>query len=728
MEMTSEQLRAVNSDSKCIAILAGAGSGKTFTLTHRICHIIESGGAKPDEILALTFTSRAAQEMKRRIIKQLGDKATGIWVKTFHSYGLELLRLYPQCAGLDPKFEVADTSSRVGIIKQLLRKESQDLDPHYVLNEISKIKNGQIICRTEFFGLFSNYCKALRDNNKIDLDDMIWLATNLIRSNEDVRNFLHNKFKHILIDEYQDANEMQNIMVELSRSQTCSICVVGDDDQCIYEWRGSKPQYIREYSGRPDVETIFLSDNFRSQGHIVDLANSLICHNKNRVEKAMTPRLNATATPAYYKVGSSENEARLICSLISFLCQENIYKYKDIAILVRASGQSSVICDEMRNQNIPFTTKQQDVNAEFLQFIRVLFAILDCNGKNNLSRAINFPSPCLDSFTYMDLVEDNNWEAIPTDQVFLELRENDSIVWSGRDRFCMRYDMLTQMNARVSVDGSTTSAVEIINSLDKYYSGECLHEGQSPDERLRYVHQTMKIAQEWDVDNDDRTLKAFMDYLSCAMVNDDEILSFEDDDAVNILTCHRSKGLEYPVVIIPGLQVGTFPNDYYIQTEEDWEQERRLLYVAMTRAKEKLFITSAQNQMGSDQLSKAETGFVAEMPLLIQWRKERRQYKENLAKQAEYAPLTKEDVVPGSRVLHRIFGFGQIISVMEGTFSVVFYDDDPAAKSFSADLTKTFSTQNTEDKFCFVPPPSQAIKTGEEEDDASSFEDEQDSI
>jgi len=303
MELTIQQKRAVESDSQYIAILAGAGSGKTKTLTERICYLIKEKGTKPTEILALTFSVKAAQEMKKRIINNLGDETKGLWVKTFHSFGLEMLRkYYHDFPSSNTKFEIIDPSTKLSFIKKILSAQKSALTPEETIHSISEIKNKIKPCEEDFEIIFREYNQHLRNNNLVDLDDLIWLTVDMLKKSEIAREYLHNKFKYVLIDEYQDTNDIQNEMVNLMLSPTASLCIVGDDDQCIYEWRGSKPQYIREFSKRKDVETIFLSDNFRSQRFVVELANKFILHNNNRIEKQMCPRLDVSVKPRQIRV------------------------------------------------------------------------------------------------------------------------------------------------------------------------------------------------------------------------------------------------------------------------------------------------------------------------------------------------------------------------------------------------------------------------------------------
>lgn len=609
----------MKSNSQYIAIIAGAGSGKTKTLTERICHLITEKGVKPEEILALTFTSKAAQEMKKRVINNLGNKAKGIWIKTFHSFGLELLRMYSEYTGLADKFEIVDSSAKLSYVKNIINKQKVTLEPKDTVQIISKIKNKITSCVNSFLGIFNDYNRVLRENNYVDLDDMIWMTVNLIKENPSVQDYLHNRFKHILIDEFQDTNDIQNEMVNLMLSPKASLCVVGDDDQCIYEWRGSKPQYIKEFANRKDVEKIFLKDNFRSQKYVVDISNKFISHNSDRLEKQMYPQLPSKTKPEFYKVENDVKEAQLVSSIIKKLFDSGEYRYKDISILIRSSKQLQTLTSVMRNNSIPYTTKQEDANIEFMSFIRVLYAVIDYKLNNNISRAINFPNTSLSNFVYMDLVDDYKLNHLSVIEALKYLYESD-IEWKECDLFRNRYKFITLLNQKAKDKNHKTT--EILKEIYDFYKSENINT-ESYTNKLKYVENTLEIAEDWEKSTEKCSLQAFIDYIVCAIENEDEIVTNEQDDEVSILTCHRAKGLEFPVVIIPGVHVGSFPNDFFIHSESDLEQERRLFYVAMTRAVDRLYITCYQNPYGSNQSSVVRKGFISEIPELIEWRKER---------------------------------------------------------------------------------------------------------
>jgi len=618
MELTTEQKRAVESKSQYIAIIAGAGSGKTKTLTERICNLILHKNIQSDEILALTFSVKAAQEMQKRITEKLGEKAKGIWIKTFHSFGLELLKMnYQNFDNHTERFEIIDTTNKTRHIKSVINLHKLESFPKDILHTISQIKNKIIECDKSFEPIFYEYNKLLRENNLVDLDDLIWLTVDIIKNNPNIKTYLHKRFKHVLIDEYQDTNDIQNEMINLILSPSTSLCVVGDDDQCIYEWRGSKPQYIREFATRTDVETIFLSENFRSQNYVVELANKFIANNNDRIPKSMNPQINSKIKPSFYRFDSVEAEASFIAKTIKQLYDSGIYKYNDIAILVRSTLQNERILYALNLNGISFNTKQEDVNTEFSPFLTVLYSIINYKYKNNIARAINFPDASLDNFTYMDLVEDNGLEKLSTIDC-LEYLYNSSITWNQSDVFKCRYSLIKRLYEHNTTQNFKAS--DIISELVNYYKSE-KNEDETTNKDILNIIKLQKIAENWESTTSVPSLRCFVDYVVCAIENNEELYCDKKDDSVNVMTCHRAKGLEFPVVIIPGVNVGTFPNDYFISSKNDLEQERRLFYVAMTRAIERLIITCNEHPYATKNNTYIEKGFIAEIPEIIKWSK-----------------------------------------------------------------------------------------------------------
>ena len=618
MELTEQQMAAVKSNSKFIAIIAGAGSGKTKTLTERICYLVNNKNVKPEEILTLTFSFKAAQEMKKRVYQNLGKNSKDIWMKTFHSFGLEILKLHHQFSkGNAERFEIVDTATKNRHIKSLISRHKLEALPKEILNIISKIKNKIVKCSPEFKAVFNEYNQLLRESNLIDLDDLVWLAVDIIKNNSEIQKYLQKRFKHILIDEFQDINDIQNEMVSLILSPSASLCIVGDDDQCIYEWRGSKPQYIKDFASRANVDKIFLSNNFRSQQKVVELANKFISHNHDRIAKTMIPTVKSKSTPQFYMFGSIEQEAAFIAKAIKQIYETEMCRYDSFAILIRSARQAEALTHALSSSEIPYCFKKDEASAEYATFLTVLYTIMDFTFNNNISRAINFPDTSLDNFTYMDLRDDNDLNELSTLDC-LEYLYNSDLSWNGCEKFRKRYEYIKFLSQKNKFEELKVS--EILAGIYAFYDSEEIQSDEYK-RQLQIVESVLKISQEWEKTANDLTIRAFIDYLVCAIENNEEIDSSSSDDAVNIMTCHRAKGLEFPIVIIPGVHVGSFPNDYFIKNESDLEQERRLFYVAMTRAIDKLIITCYGNPYISTSNPVIKNGFIAEIPEIVEWTK-----------------------------------------------------------------------------------------------------------
>ena len=615
MELSKQQKRAVESDSQYIAILAGAGSGKTRTLTERICNLVEYRNVKPNEILALTFTAKAANEMKKRVIAGIGEKGQPIVIKTFHSFGLQLLRTYSGLAGFSDTFEIADSNMRNYIAQKISNQYKLNIEPKALLKSFSDIKNGLCECDDDNKAMFDEYNLALRTNNCIDIDDMIWLTVKVIKEHPEVYDNVRSMFKHILIDEFQDTNEIQSEFVILLLNNNTSLCIVGDDDQCIYEWRGSKPDIIRDFAKRNDVEAIYLDNNYRSQKNIVEIANRFIKNNLNRLFKKMFAKVESTDKPHYYKASSQENEAILIAKIIQSLHNNENYKYSQIAILLRSANQADPICDALKDNSVPCLHKNEKRGTEIIDFTKVLDAILEYRD-NSLSKAINFPSAVLDNFTYMDILDDFDLNGLSVKEAFEYIYNHNEIDWEYAKYFRERFEVISSLHKLVISD-SSVNLFDVLDRLYELYKKEAEELIIADKSKLSCVKGCIDLYQEWQKTNENTGIMSFIDYIICAVENDDEILNFEDVDSVNIMTCHRSKGLEFSVVIIPGVQVGVFPNDYFIHSQEDLEQERRLFYVAMTRAVDRLYITSYENPFYNNNSDYIERGFVSEIPELI---------------------------------------------------------------------------------------------------------------
>ena len=617
IKLTDDQKKAVISKNQRIAVIAGPGSGKTRVLTERICNLINNEGVKEEEILALSYSSKAAKEMKIRIKKQLGVQANKVQAVTFHSFGLQIIRENTDLLGLTPDFDILHT--KTNILRKLLKEDSiyeNKITEYSQL--ISKIKNGEQVHNPTILSICEEYNKELQRNGTIDFDDMIALPLKLFNEYPEICNNYKNKYSHILIDEVQDLNNYQIEMIKSILKDDTSLFVVGDDDQCIYEWRGAQPDFLKNLVGDQNIEVIRLQENFRSESSIVNIADSLIEKNIKRIVKNMTAKkktkqklkspVNATVARRF---SSNTDEATFIAKEIRKSVDAGDYNYNDFAILLRSEkNQGSSIKIALERAGIPYFEQTADT-VEYDEFLNVLYTVLNFQRKGGINKAVNYPVNVMDNFVYTDVCEKFNInKSQPISEVF-EILDGNGEDFEDSDVFRPRYRLIKELNQQQD----NLSVSEIIQRLYDLYSKEPFGKSRKVKESLAHLEELLDIAKDFDMtyqsyNSKQNPISSFLDYLTLS--SQDE--SSEDSalSAVYIMTCHKSKGLEFPVVFIPGVQVGVFPNDFFINTEEELEAERRLFYVSMTRAIDKLYITCYSDPFKGGGIIKK--GFIAEIP------------------------------------------------------------------------------------------------------------------
>lgn len=626
IKLTPNQDQAIHSDKSRIAVAAGPGTGKTRVLVERIVNLVKEKRVPEHEILALTFSSKAAKEMKERLKDRMGVQSYRIAVKTFHSFGLQVFRAHCDLLGYSDAFEILDTTSKYRILREVLTNQHVSKDQiRFFAQEISRVKNGGKINTPQLRSIIIEYESRKKKAGAIDFDDMVIVPRKLLKTFPAVASEYQNSYSNILVDEVQDINAAQADMLKMLIGPQTSLFVVGDDDQCIYEWRGAEPGYLQRLAGDASFEVIRLEDNFRSESAIVDLSSSLIHHNMNRIEKTIrgvkrhlkklmthSPNPDAGSTHAA-RLHSVQEEAEYIAAEIQRLTGEG-YKYRDIAILVRGNSQVSPIETALEKAGIPFH-EYRDEESAYDSFLPVLFAILDLRKKGAISKAINYPSRIMDRFLFEETADFFGFDpAMPAYEAF-KIMANRSEQFDDSDLFRSRYQVLTDLSSRCS----SMFAEEILAKLYSAYQSEPTAKTKDGAEKLAHLKDLIEIAKEFDrlyaagTLAQSSALKEFLEYMTLS--TQDSSTDDPDLSAVNIMTCHKSKGLEFPTVFIPGVQVGIFPNDYYIQTPESIEAERRLFYVSMTRAIEKLYLTCYEDPfIGKGFVKK---GFMAEIPGII---------------------------------------------------------------------------------------------------------------
>jgi DNA helicase-2/ATP-dependent DNA helicase PcrA len=614
--LTENQKKAVMSKSKRIAVIAGPGSGKTCVLTERICHLVNDLGVKESEILALSYSTKAAKEVRKRLKDQLSDKYYKVSTKTFHSLGLQIIRENIDLLGYTSDFDILNSNVRNKIIRKVLQNNSvSEKDIKEYSQNISKIKNGAILNNPDIVRICNLYNRELKHANTIDFDDMIALPLELFKQHPHLADNYKKEYSHILIDEVQDLNEYQIQLVQMLLRDDTSMFVVGDDDQCIYEWRGAKPDYLKNLAADKEFEVIKLEDNFRSDSAIVNLSDSLINHNLLRIKKNTTAHkkrkttynvsINSTIAKRF---NSSDEEARFIASEIFNFVESGMYGYNDFAILVRKAQQAGAIKMALERYKIPCYEQVSD-SFDFDEIIQVLSTILKFDRKHGINRAINFPIMIMDNFLFTEIANKYQLNKDLSISEAFEILNKDFIQFEDSDIFKSRYRLLKEMSQNVN----TLKVTEIIEKLQCLYASEPFAKSKKAKEKFEHLQNLLDVAKEFEntlADGNNSYLKDFLDYISLS--SNEENAETDVGAAVNLMTCHKSKGLEFPIVFIPGVQVGVFPNEYFVKTKEDLEAERRLFYVSMTRAINKLYITCYADPFRGDGTIKK--GFLGEIP------------------------------------------------------------------------------------------------------------------
>ncbi len=604
------QQEAVLHSEGPLLILAGAGSGKTRVLTHRIAYLIENG-VRPWNILAITFTNKAAREMKERV-ERAAYGGSEVWVSTFHSTCVKILRREGQMLGYSPNFTIYDTADCERLIKSILKESDIDdktYRPKSVLSAISSLKNECITpslmrekaenFRDEVIAdIYADYQKGLFRNNAFDFDDLINKTLELFRAFPEVLLKYQDRFRYILVDEYQDTNTAQYMLVNLLASRHRNLCVVGDDDQSIYSFRGANINNILSFEqDYPEARVIKLEQNYRSTSCILDAANAVISNNESRKGKTLWTDKPQGEPITFYRADTDRDEALFIADNIKRLVNRGM-SYNSIAVLYRNNALSRALGEGMVKASIPYVVVRGHSfyeTAEIKDMMAYLKFIYNPDSQVDLERIINVPKRGIGAATIDKIsrtaVENgiSSYEVIKNIETFSE--------FSSRSKKLTEFRSLAE---ELIVDSLTVPVSELVDEIytKTGYLSELLSEGDiTAQNRIENIYELKSKAADFEEQNpDDPSLAAFLDEIS--LVSDTDALDSEEG-AVSLLTLHASKGLEFPVVFLAGFEDGIFPSSLVIfsGSSAELEEERRLLYVGITRAEERLFITCAKSRM-----------------------------------------------------------------------------------------------------------------------------------
>lgn len=591
--------------------MAGAGSGKTRVLTHRIAYLLIEKGVAPWNILAITFTNKAAREMQNRVASITGPAADNIWISTFHSMCVRILRRDSDRIGINRNFTILDSTDQLSVIKQALKDlnlDTKKFDARSILGTISSAKN-ELKTASDFkktaAGMYEEvaadvyevYEKQLRKNHALDFDDLIMSTIKLFQRVPEVLEHYQRKFQYIHVDEYQDTNRAQYVLVNMLADKYRNLCVVGDSDQSIYRWRGADITNILSFEeDYSDAEVILLEQNYRSTQRILQAANEVIQNNTGRKPKNLWTENTEGKNIHYYQGDSEHTESYFVVGKMKEMLQEG-RKPSDMAVLYRTNAQSRVIEEALLKSNITYQivggTKFYD-RKEIKDILAYLRLISNPDDDISLSRIINVPRRGIGSTTLDKIVQ---YAAMHDLSVMEALGEVEQMGLSARfvNRLTEFRDQVmnwSKMQEYLSVTELTEEVLEKTGYKDELKKEKTI-ESQS---RLENLDEFLSVTQEFEKQNEDKSLVSFLTDL--ALVADiDKMDDDEEDkkkDGVVLMTLHSAKGLEFPVVFLMGLEEGIFPHSRSIFDDDEMEEERRLAYVGITRAEEELYLTNAK--------------------------------------------------------------------------------------------------------------------------------------
>ena len=628
--MNDEQKQAVKTTQGPLLIMAGAGSGKTRVLTHRIAYLLDEKDVSPYNVLAITFTNKAAKEMKERISHLVGPEAESIWISTFHSMCVRILRRDIDRIGIERNFTIIDPTDQKSVIKEVLKKENIDskkYEPRMFIGAISNLKNELKTAEdaekeaNDFYAsmvarVYKGYQEKLLRNHALDFDDLIMYTIQLFNRVPEVLEYYQNKFQYIHVDEYQDTNKAQYTLVQLLANKFQNICVVGDSDQSIYGWRGADIKNILSFEeDYPNAQTIYLERNYRSTKTILTAANEVIRNNSERKPKALWTDNTSGGKIQYYEATTERDEAEYVIRQILKKKQEG-YNNQDIAILYRTNAQSRVLEETFLKSNIPYTmvggTKFYD-RKEIKYILSYLRLVSNSNDDISFERIINIPKRGIGPSSVQKIAQ---YASINNLSYFDALGEVDFIGLSkkvtqeGADFYEMMNNFMQQQEFL-----SITELVEQI--LDKSGYRKMLENEQTLESqsRLENIDEFLSVPRDYEKNTpvEEQSLMNFLTDLSLVADVDDADL----EAGVTLMTMHSAKGLEFKIVFIVGMEESIFPHFRSLQSgeEHEMEEERRIAYVAITRAEEQLHVSHATTRslFGRSQAN-MKSRFLKEIP------------------------------------------------------------------------------------------------------------------
>ena len=672
--LNDRQKQAVINYDGPMLILAGAGSGKTKVLTTKVAYLVEEKNVSPDNILAITFTNKAAKEMKERIYKIVGSNAFRIQISTFHSFGLKIIKENCKLIGYDSNFTILDSDDSLTVVKKIIKELNIDTDkynPKAIRNAISNNKNEMIdsdsfekYAHTDFDEIVKNvykkYEKNLKMNNAMDFDDLLILPLKLFNEYPKVLQGYQEKYKYIFIDEYQDTNEPQYILSKMISAKYRNITVVGDADQAIFTWRGANYKNILNFEkDYKEAKVVLLEENYRSTKTILNAANNVIKNNKIRKEKNLWTQNDEGCKIAYYKAFDQDDESKFVVDEIKKLIDNGVNP-NDICVLYRANAQSRGIEEAFLTSNISYNIVGSYAfynRKEIKDLIAYLKLIYNNKDDVSLLRIINYPKRGIGNKSIENLaIKANN--------------DNKSLYEVITDGKELLFKNLIEELKEEEKKLSLTQFIDVVLNKSGIKNDLESEKSLEADIRLENLEEFKSITKVFEDNEGLATLGDFLEQLS--LVSDVSEQKDNKDDKVTLMTMHAVKGLEFDYVFVVGFEEGLFPHSNSLESNDELEEERRLCYVAITRAKKKLYIINARSRILFGKISNnIPSRFIEEIGndyLDIIGKKEEFTFKEKIDKSKMYNE--DNDLHPGDLIKHDKYGVGVVISI-DGSIATI---------------------------------------------------------
>ncbi|WP_099044932.1 DNA helicase PcrA [Leuconostoc citreum] len=616
--MNNKQAEAVQTTEGPLLIMAGAGSGKTRVLTHRIAHLVQDLNVFPWRILAITFTNKAAREMRERIAALLSeDVARDIWVSTFHALAVRILRRDGKAIGLAKNFTIIDTSAQRTLMKRVindLNLDTNQYDPRTILGMISNAKNDMLRPRDyakaadnafqeTVAEVYTAYQAELKRSQSVDFDDLIMLTIDLFQSAPKVLARYQQQFEYLHVDEYQDTNDAQYTIVNLLAQRSKNLAVVGDADQSIYGWRGANMNNILNFEkDYPNAHTVMLEQNYRSTQNILDAANAVINHNNERVPKKLWTENGKGDQITYYRAQTEHDEANFILSNIQQLRETKHMAYSDFAVLYRTNAQSRNIEESLVKANMPYSMvggHKFYERKEILDIMAYMSLITNPDDNAAFERVVNEPKRGLGATSLTRLRELANRLNVSYMKAIESIELAPSITTKAASKFLTFAEMMHNLRQQ-SEFLNVTELTELVMTQSGYRQMLAEKNDSDSQARLENLEEFLSVTKEFDdkyQPEDPESIDPVTDFLGTTALMSDLDDFEEGDGAVTLMTLHAAKGLEFPVVFLIGLEEGIFPLSRAMMDEDLLEEERRLAYVGITRAMKKLFLTNAFSRL-----------------------------------------------------------------------------------------------------------------------------------